>query len=151
TLVALVQTATALPVVLLALPAGVLADVFDRRRLLIASQVFQTLVAGAMHRPRPGPLPPAGPRPRPLRPAAGRPSTRPPPPPATPRPAGSSGRSPPGHGTALGGAPAAGGAPAPDVRARLRRGVQPARTAGRRSSRSWCRGRTSPPRRLSAA
>jgi predicted MFS family arabinose efflux permease/quinol monooxygenase YgiN len=47
-LVALVQTATTLPVVLFALPAGVLADIVDRRRLLIASQVFQTLVAGAM-------------------------------------------------------------------------------------------------------
>jgi len=60
TLVALVQTATALPVVLLALPAGVLADVFDRRRLLIASQVFQTLVAGAMALLSAGHLPPAG-------------------------------------------------------------------------------------------
>jgi MFS family permease len=47
-LVALVQTATTLPVLLLALPAGVLADVVDRRRLLIASQAFQTAVAAAM-------------------------------------------------------------------------------------------------------
>ena len=47
-LVALVQTATTLPVLLFALPAGVLADVVDRRRLLIGSQVFQTVVAGAM-------------------------------------------------------------------------------------------------------
>jgi MFS family permease len=35
TLVALVQTASLLPMLLLALPAGVLADSFDRRRLLI--------------------------------------------------------------------------------------------------------------------
>jgi MFS family permease len=47
-LVALVQTATTLPVVLFALPAGVLADLVDRRRLLIGGQVFQTVVAGLM-------------------------------------------------------------------------------------------------------
>ena len=35
TLVSLVQTAGTIPVVLLALPAGVLADSLDRRRLLI--------------------------------------------------------------------------------------------------------------------
>ncbi|MEU4568834.1 MFS transporter [Micromonospora sp. NPDC023956] len=40
TLVALVQTASMLPVLLLALPAGALADIFDRRRLLIAVQGF---------------------------------------------------------------------------------------------------------------
>jgi MFS family permease len=38
--IALVQTADTLPVVLLALPAGVLADVFDRRRLLIGTQLY---------------------------------------------------------------------------------------------------------------
>ena len=43
-LVALVQTASTLPVLILALPAGVLADVFDRRRLLIAFQAFQFAV-----------------------------------------------------------------------------------------------------------
>ena len=43
TLVALVQTASKLPVLLLALPAGALADTFDRRRLLIAVQVFQAV------------------------------------------------------------------------------------------------------------
>lgn len=37
-LVPLVQTATTLPVMLLALPSGVLADLLDRRRLLIATQ-----------------------------------------------------------------------------------------------------------------
>ncbi|MGV0744015.1 MFS transporter [Mycolicibacterium sp. XJ870] len=37
-LVPLVQTATTLPVMMLALPSGVLADLVDRRRLLIATQ-----------------------------------------------------------------------------------------------------------------
>ena len=37
-LVPLVQTATTLPIMLLALPSGVLADLIDRRRLLIAAQ-----------------------------------------------------------------------------------------------------------------
>ena len=40
TLVALVQTASMLPILLLALPAGALADTFDRRHLLIAVQFF---------------------------------------------------------------------------------------------------------------
>lgn len=37
--IALVQTATTLPVFLFALPAGALADIFDRRRLLLLSNV----------------------------------------------------------------------------------------------------------------
>jgi MFS family permease len=44
TLVALVQTADTLPDVLLAFPAGTLADAFDRRRLLILVQLFQVVV-----------------------------------------------------------------------------------------------------------
>jgi MFS family permease len=44
TLVALVQTASMLPILLLALPAGVLADAFDRRHLLIAVQVYLAAV-----------------------------------------------------------------------------------------------------------
>ncbi|MEV4656034.1 MFS transporter [Micromonospora sp. NPDC049301] len=48
TLVALVQTASLLPVLLLALPAGVLADSFDRRHLLIAVQLFLVAVAAAL-------------------------------------------------------------------------------------------------------
>jgi MFS family permease len=43
-LIALVQTADTLPVMLLALPAGVLADVFDRRWLLIGTQLFLVAV-----------------------------------------------------------------------------------------------------------
>ena len=45
-MVALVQAAISLPIVLLALPAGALGDIFDRRRLLLGSTVF-TLVAAA--------------------------------------------------------------------------------------------------------
>jgi MFS family permease/quinol monooxygenase YgiN len=48
TLVALVQTANMTPVFLLALPAGVLADVFDRRRLLIGVQLASLAVAGGL-------------------------------------------------------------------------------------------------------
>ncbi|MEX2290311.1 MAG: MFS transporter [Mycobacteriales bacterium] len=44
-LVALVQAATALPMVVLALPAGVLADVVDRRRLLVCALAGQATVA----------------------------------------------------------------------------------------------------------
>jgi MFS family permease len=48
TLVALVQTASTLPIVLLALPSGALADTFDRRRLLIAVQIFLTAVGALL-------------------------------------------------------------------------------------------------------
>ncbi len=47
-LVALVETAGSLPVVLLALPAGALADVVDRRRLLLLMQIWMVVAAGAM-------------------------------------------------------------------------------------------------------
>ena len=45
-LVALVETAGSLPVVLVALPAGALADIVDRRRLLLGMQGWMFLVAG---------------------------------------------------------------------------------------------------------
>jgi MFS family permease len=45
TIVPLVQTATTLPMMLLALPAGVLADVFDRRWLMFAVQCYLIAVA----------------------------------------------------------------------------------------------------------
>jgi predicted MFS family arabinose efflux permease len=48
TLVALIQTAAGLPVVLLAVPAGAIGDLVDRRRLLIASQSFMLLAAVAL-------------------------------------------------------------------------------------------------------
>jgi MFS family permease/quinol monooxygenase YgiN len=47
-MVALVQAATTAPVFLLALPAGALADIVDRRRYLIASQVWMMLVAATL-------------------------------------------------------------------------------------------------------
>jgi predicted MFS family arabinose efflux permease len=48
TLVALIQTAAGMPVVLLAIPAGAIGDLVDRRRLLIASQSFMLLAAVAL-------------------------------------------------------------------------------------------------------
>lgn len=48
TSVALMQTAATLPVFLLALPAGVLSDIVDRRRLLIAIQILMASVSGAL-------------------------------------------------------------------------------------------------------
>jgi len=47
-MVALVQTATSAPLFLLALPAGALADVVDRRRLLLVTQVWMMLAAAAL-------------------------------------------------------------------------------------------------------
>ncbi|BFU45254.1 MFS transporter [Krasilnikovia sp. MM14-A1004] len=48
TLVAVVQTASTLPIVLLALPSGALADTLDRRRLLIAVQCFLVAVGALL-------------------------------------------------------------------------------------------------------
>src|SRR5208282_5829834 len=47
-MVALVEAADSFPVMLLALPAGALADIVDRRRLLIAIQVYLVVAAGAL-------------------------------------------------------------------------------------------------------
>jgi MFS family permease/quinol monooxygenase YgiN len=47
-LVALVETAGSLPVVLVALPAGALADVVDRRRLLLVMQSWMCVAAATM-------------------------------------------------------------------------------------------------------
>ncbi|RIV21466.1 MFS transporter [Fibrisoma montanum] len=44
-LVALMQTATSLPVFLLSIPAGVIADLLDRRRLLLTTQIFMATAA----------------------------------------------------------------------------------------------------------
>ena len=46
--IALVQAATSLPVFLVGLPAGALADIVDRRRLLIVSQGWMLLSAAAL-------------------------------------------------------------------------------------------------------
>ena len=48
TVVALVQTAGSLPVFLFALPAGVLADLADRKRLLVWAQLGMTVVAALL-------------------------------------------------------------------------------------------------------
>jgi MFS family permease len=47
-LVALVEAADSIPVMLLAMPAGALADIVDRRRLLIAVQTYLLIVAAAL-------------------------------------------------------------------------------------------------------
>jgi MFS family permease len=47
-LVALVQSATSLPLFLLALPAGALADIVDRRRLLLVTQAWMTAAAAVL-------------------------------------------------------------------------------------------------------
>ncbi|MBS7458110.1 MFS transporter [Coralloluteibacterium stylophorae] len=47
-MVAAVQSATTLPVVLFALLAGTLADIVDRRRYLIATQLWMLMVASAL-------------------------------------------------------------------------------------------------------
>ena len=47
-LVALIETGTTLPVLLLGLSAGALADILDRRRLLVATQVFMLACAAAL-------------------------------------------------------------------------------------------------------
>ncbi len=47
-LVALIQTATSLPVFLVGFPAGALGDILDRRRLLLISQSFMLLSAALL-------------------------------------------------------------------------------------------------------
>jgi MFS family permease len=46
-IVALVQTASTLPVFLFALPAGALADIFDRRKFLIVFEIVNTVLCAA--------------------------------------------------------------------------------------------------------
>ena len=48
TIVPLVQTASMLPMMLLALPAGVLADAFDRRWLMVVVQSYSIVVAALL-------------------------------------------------------------------------------------------------------
>jgi MFS family permease len=47
-MISLVQTVTNLPVFLLALPAGALADVFDRRRILLLTQLWMLAAAAIL-------------------------------------------------------------------------------------------------------
>ncbi|MBV9579815.1 MAG: MFS transporter [Chloroflexi bacterium] len=46
--VALMQTATSLPIFLIGLPAGALADLVDRRRLLLIAQTWMLIAAGLL-------------------------------------------------------------------------------------------------------
>src|SRR5258706_701713 len=46
-LVALTQTASAFPFFLLALPAGALGDIFDRRKLILTTEVWMFSVSGS--------------------------------------------------------------------------------------------------------
>jgi MFS family permease len=48
TYIALIQTAAALPFFLLALPAGSLGDIFDRRKLILSTETYMFLVAVAL-------------------------------------------------------------------------------------------------------
>ncbi len=47
-MVALVQSATSLPVFVVGLPAGAVADIVDRRRLLLVTQSWMLLAAGLL-------------------------------------------------------------------------------------------------------
>jgi MFS family permease len=47
-MVSLIQTASSLPIFFLALPGGALADIIDRRKLLIFSQLWMMVAAGAL-------------------------------------------------------------------------------------------------------
>jgi MFS family permease len=47
-LIALVQTASLLPVFFLSLPAGVFADTFNRKRLLAGATIYMAVLAGAL-------------------------------------------------------------------------------------------------------
>lgn len=47
-MVAMIQTASALPLALLALPAGALADIFDRKRLILTTLIWRIVVSGGL-------------------------------------------------------------------------------------------------------
>ncbi|TDD44988.1 MFS transporter [Nonomuraea terrae] len=47
-MVALIQTAASLPILVLGIPAGALADIFDRRRLLLISQFLMFVASGLL-------------------------------------------------------------------------------------------------------
>src|SRR5437867_1223005 len=48
TLIALLETSLTLPIFLLSLPAGAVADILDRRRILIFTQIWMLVAAGLM-------------------------------------------------------------------------------------------------------
>jgi MFS family permease len=47
-MIALVQASVTLPIMLLAVPAGAVADTFDRRKVMLASQGFMAVVSGML-------------------------------------------------------------------------------------------------------
>ncbi len=47
-LMSLIETGTTLPMLILSMPGGAIADIVDRRRLLLVSQTWMLLAAGAM-------------------------------------------------------------------------------------------------------
>jgi len=47
-MIALVQASTTLPIMLLAIPAGAMADNYDRRKVMLVSQSFMALVSAAL-------------------------------------------------------------------------------------------------------
>ncbi len=47
-LVALVQASVTLPIMLLSLPAGAMADTYDRRKMMLAAQIFMLVVSVAL-------------------------------------------------------------------------------------------------------
>ncbi|WP_226341114.1 MFS transporter [Gemmobacter serpentinus] len=47
-MIALVQASTTLPIMLLAIPAGAIADLFNRRRVMLFSQGFMAVVSGLL-------------------------------------------------------------------------------------------------------
>jgi MFS family permease len=46
--IALIQTASALPFFLLALPAGSIGDIFDRRKLILSTEIWMLAIATAL-------------------------------------------------------------------------------------------------------
>src|SRR5271165_4426854 len=46
--IALIQTASALPFFLLALPAGSIGDIFDRRKLILGTEFWMLAIAGIL-------------------------------------------------------------------------------------------------------
>src|ERR1041385_9433431 len=46
--VSLITTATSLPILLFALPSGILSDIFDRRRILVTASAYMLIISTAL-------------------------------------------------------------------------------------------------------
>src|SRR6186713_2529364 len=46
--VSLITTATSLPILLFALPSGILSDIFDRRRILVTTSAYMFIISTAL-------------------------------------------------------------------------------------------------------